>query len=93
MTLLSRSRLFRPGTNPGRHGASVSSDAARGLSPKSNSRKKSVKYLDRTLGVPIFQEQVIQLVMVAAGFSAGEADALRRAMATWKGGTWPLSFP
>ena len=40
--------------------------------------------LERTLGVPIFQEQVIQLAMVAAGFSAGEADQLRRAMATWK---------
>lgn len=40
--------------------------------------------LQRTLGVPIFQEQVIQLAMVAAGFSAGQADALRRAMAAWK---------
>ena len=40
--------------------------------------------LDRTLGVPIFQEQVIQLAMVAAGFSAGEADQLRRAMAAWR---------
>ena len=39
--------------------------------------------LQRTLGVPIFQEQVIQLVMVAAGFSGGEADQLRRAMASW----------
>lgn len=39
--------------------------------------------LQRTLGVPIFQEQVIQLVMVAAGFSGGEADQLRRAMANW----------
>ncbi|WMS88746.1 error-prone DNA polymerase [Pleionea litopenaei] len=39
--------------------------------------------LDRTLGVPIFQEQVIQLAMVAANFSGGEADQLRRAMATW----------
>ncbi|WP_091386990.1 error-prone DNA polymerase [Microbulbifer marinus] len=39
--------------------------------------------LERTLGVPIFQEQVIQLSMVAAGFSGGEADALRRAMASW----------
>ncbi len=37
----------------------------------------------RTLGVPIFQEQVIKLAMVAAGFSAGEADQLRRAMAAW----------
>ena len=40
--------------------------------------------LERTLGVPIFQEQVIELAMVAAGFSAGEADQLRRAMAAWK---------
>jgi error-prone DNA polymerase len=40
--------------------------------------------LARTLGVPIFQEQVMQLAMVAAGFSGGEADGLRRAMAAWK---------
>lgn len=40
--------------------------------------------LERTLGVPIFQEQVMQLAMVAAGFSGGEADELRRAMAAWK---------
>ena len=48
-----------------------SSDAVRGV-------------LERTLGIPIFQEQVIELAMVAAGFSAGEADQLRRAMAAWK---------
>jgi len=40
--------------------------------------------LERTLGVPIFQEQVMQLAMVAAGFSPGEADQLRRSMAAWK---------
>lgn len=40
--------------------------------------------LARTLGVPIFQEQVIKLAMVAAGFTGGEADQLRRAMASWK---------
>ncbi|RUO27056.1 error-prone DNA polymerase [Aliidiomarina minuta] len=40
--------------------------------------------LKRTLGVPIFQEQAIKLAMVAAGFTGGEADQLRRAMATWK---------
>lgn len=39
--------------------------------------------LARTLGVPIFQEQVIKLAMVAAGFSPGEADQLRRSMASW----------
>ncbi len=40
--------------------------------------------LERTLGVPIFQEQVMQIAMVAAGFSAEEADQLRRSMAAWK---------
>lgn len=40
--------------------------------------------LNKTLGVPLFQEQVMKLAMVAAGFSAGEADQLRRAMAAWK---------
>ncbi|MEK6215446.1 MAG: error-prone DNA polymerase, partial [Vibrio fluvialis] len=40
--------------------------------------------LQRTMGVPIFQEQVIKIAMVAAGFSGGEADQLRRAMASWK---------
>ncbi len=40
--------------------------------------------LERTLGVPLFQEQVIKLAMVAAGFTPGEADHLRRSMAAWK---------
>ncbi len=40
--------------------------------------------LERTLGVPLFQEQVMRLAMVAAGFSPGQADALRRSMAAWK---------
>ncbi len=40
--------------------------------------------LRRTLGVPIFQEQVMQLAVVAAGFTPGEADQLRRAMGAWK---------
>jgi error-prone DNA polymerase len=40
--------------------------------------------LERTLGVPLFQEQVMQLAIVAADFSAGEADKLRRSMAAWK---------
>jgi len=39
--------------------------------------------LERTLGIPVFQEQVIRLAMVAAGFTGGEADQLRRAMASW----------
>ena len=48
--------------------------------------------LQRTLGVPIFQEQVMQLAVVAAGFTPGEADQLRRAMTAWKrcGGLGPF---
>jgi error-prone DNA polymerase len=50
------------------------------------------RVLERTLGVPIFQEQVMQLAVVAAGFSPGEADELRRAMAAWRrrGGLEPF---
>jgi len=40
--------------------------------------------LSRTLGVPIFQEQVMQLAIVAAGFTPGESDRLRRSMAAWR---------
>ena len=40
--------------------------------------------LGRTLGIPIFQEQVMQIAMIAAKFTADEADQLRRAMAAWK---------
>jgi len=48
--------------------------------------------LSRTLGVPIFQEQVMQIAILAADFTPGEADALRRAMAAWKrrGGLGPF---
>jgi error-prone DNA polymerase len=50
------------------------------------------KVLKRTLGVPIFQEQVMHLAIVAADFTPGEADQLRRAMAAWKhrGGLEPF---
>ena len=40
--------------------------------------------LERTLGVPLFQEQAMQLAIVAGGFSSDDADRLRRAMAAWK---------
>ncbi|HDR9141222.1 TPA: error-prone DNA polymerase [Burkholderia vietnamiensis] len=55
-----------------------------GLEPVSYPSEDVKKALARTLGVPIFQEQVMQVAMLAAGFSAGEADQLRRAMAAWK---------
>ncbi|HEX5804108.1 MAG TPA: error-prone DNA polymerase, partial [Azospira sp.] len=52
------------------------------------SRPELADVLGRTCGVPIFQEQAMQLAVVAAGFTPGEADQLRRAMGAWqrKGG-------
>jgi error-prone DNA polymerase len=63
-----------------------------GEEPVSYPSKEVEAVLKRTLGVPIFQEQVMQLAIVAAGFSPGEADRLRRAMAAWKrkGGLEPF---
>ncbi len=55
-----------------------------GLEPVSYPSAAVREVLERTLGVPLFQEQVIKLAQVAAGFSAGEADRLRRAMAAWR---------
>jgi error-prone DNA polymerase len=40
--------------------------------------------LERTLGVPLFQEQVMQIAIVGAGYTGGEADQLRRDMAAWR---------
>lgn len=40
--------------------------------------------LERTLGIPLFQEQVMQIAMVGAGYTAGDADQLRRDMAAWR---------
>ncbi|MFK0090287.1 error-prone DNA polymerase [Pseudomonas sp. NPDC090755] len=54
------------------------------LEPVSYPSPALKKVFERTLGVPLFQEQVMELAMVAGGYSAGEADQLRRAMAAWK---------
>jgi len=56
----------------------------RGLDPVAYPSPEVERVLERTLGVPIFQEQVMELAMVAAGFTPGEADRLRRSMAAWR---------
>jgi error-prone DNA polymerase len=63
-----------------------------GKEPITYPSEKVQAVLERTLGIPIFQEQVMQLSIVAAGFTPGEADQLRRAMAAWKrkGGLGPF---
>ncbi len=55
-----------------------------GQEPVSIPHPKLGPILDRTLGVPLFQEQVMQLAIVGAGYSGGEADQLRRDMAAWR---------
>ena len=56
----------------------------RKLEPVTYPSDEVKRVLERTLGVPIFQEQVMELAMVAAGFTPGEADQLRRSMAAWR---------
>jgi error-prone DNA polymerase len=55
-----------------------------GLEPVTYQSKEIKTVLERTLGIPIFQEQVMALAEVAAGFTPGEADQLRRSMAAWR---------
>ncbi len=55
-----------------------------GLEPVEYPSAQVREVLGRTLGVPIFQEQVIKVAMLAAGFSPGEADQVRRSMAAWR---------
>lgn len=55
-----------------------------GLDPVVYPSEELREVFERTLGIPLFQEQVMQLAIVAAGFTPGEADQLRRSMAAWK---------
>ncbi len=55
-----------------------------GLEPVWYPDERIKAVLEKTLGVPLFQEQVMKLAVVAANFTPGEADQLRRAMAAWK---------
>ena len=55
-----------------------------GEEPVTYPSKELEEILGRTLGVPLFQEQAMRIAMVAAGFTAAEADALRKSMATFK---------
>ncbi|MEC7240034.1 MAG: error-prone DNA polymerase [Myxococcota bacterium] len=64
----------------------------RGLEPIHYAHPDLQPILERTLGVPIFQEQVMEMASAVGGFSPGESDQLRRAMGAWrkKGGLEPL---
>ena len=60
--------IVRPGPDPGRHGASLSA-RRQGMEPVTYPSEALKEALERTLGVPIFQEQVMQIAMIAAGFT------------------------
>ena len=53
-------------------------------SPEHGPADELKKVMEKTLGVPLFQEQAMKIAIVAGGFTPGEADKLRRAMATFK---------
>ncbi|HEX2585421.1 MAG TPA: error-prone DNA polymerase, partial [Steroidobacteraceae bacterium] len=55
-----------------------------GVEPITYPSEALKKVLERTHGVPLFQEQVMEIAMVAAGFTAGQADKVRRSMAAWQ---------
>src|SRR5690606_24862523 len=55
-----------------------------GMEPVEYPSAELEKILKRTLGVPLFQEQAMEIAIVAAGFTPAEADGLRRSMATFK---------
>ena len=56
----------------------------RGEEPEDVPHPSLAPILDRTLGIPLFQEQVMQIAIVGAGYTGGEADQLRRDMAAWR---------
>ncbi|TDR39192.1 error-prone DNA polymerase [Tahibacter aquaticus] len=70
----------RKGLEPIEYPASTRQSAAQ----NKDNRQRIEEILKRTCGVPIFQEQVMKLVQVVAGFTAGRADQLRRAMGSWR---------
>jgi error-prone DNA polymerase len=55
-----------------------------GAEPVTYPHPSLIPVLEKTLGVPLFQEQVMKLAIVAADYTAGEADQLRRDMAAWR---------
>ena len=96
MSMLPRLRprmLLRPGdrggdrsarADPGRHGASLPAAPQRPGAGQLIPTTRFASVLEKTLGVPLFQEQAMRLAVVAAGFTPGEADQLRRAMGAWR---------
>ncbi len=78
--------IVRPGPNVGEMITPYMKrrDAARAGNPYRLPDPDLEPALGRTYGIPIFQEQIMKVAILKAGFSAGEADQLRRAIASWR---------
>ena len=76
--------IVRPGPIQGNMVHPVSAAAQRRGAGRRIPTTTMREVLDKTLGVPLFQEQAMRLAVVAAGFTPGEADQLRRAMGAWR---------
>ena len=72
--------IIRPGPIVGQDGASLSASAGRDAKRSTYPHPSLEPVLKRTLGVPLFQEQLLRMAMIVAGFTGGEAEELRRAM-------------
>ena len=72
--------IIRPGTDRRRNGESVSRAAAWAAKQVDYLHPSLEPVLKRTLGIPLFQEQLLRMAMIVAGFTGGEAEELRRAM-------------
>ena len=72
--------LIRPGPDPGGHGPSLPPAPPEGEEPVTYLDPRLEPMLERTLGVPLFQEQGMKVAVALAGFTPAQADRLRRAM-------------
>ena len=72
--------IIRPGPIVGQMVHPYLKRRARAQKPVAYRTRRCEPILERTLGVPLFQEQLMRIAMVAAGFTGGEAEELRRAM-------------
>ena len=70
---------YSPGSDRRKNGSSLFEPTSGAREPVESLHPSLESTLSRTLGVPLFQEQLLRIAMIAAGFSGGEAEELRRA--------------
>ena len=76
--------IVRPGADPGRHGAPLPAPAERRGAGRVSLRRARARCSSKTLGVPLFQEQAMQIAIVGAGFTPARPTGCAARMATFK---------